>query len=301
MSTGSKIAWSDFWQAGGAGPESGCLPKALRQIDAVQRRVWAEVAASLRPGARVLDLATGDGAVLGKIRASRTDLKLIGVDSAQALPRAPKTITLRAGVAMEKLPFPDAGFDLVSSQFGFEYGDRAAVSREVARMLRAGGRYVFIVHHAAGPILGHNQARRAGLGWAVVESKLLRQAHALVAARRISRLPTPASFGEAPAMARRLFPGQTVAEEFVTAIHQTLELGRFHPPDAQRETLLMLEQRGRNEMARIDALSAAACTAADIEAIEKLLRGAGLFTQTGSELYEPDNPLPFAWLLRGGT
>jgi hypothetical protein len=54
-------------------------------------------------------------------------------------------------------------------------------------------------------------------------------------------------------------------------------------------------------MARIDALSAAACTAADIEAIEKLLRGAGLFTQTGSELYEPDNPLPFAWLLRGGT
>lgn len=299
MSTRSEAAWSDFWGAGGGGPESGCLPKGLQRIDAVQRRVWADAAAPLAPGARVLDLATGDGAVLGKIRASRTDLKLTGVDSATRLPPAPKGTTLRPRVAMEALPFLDGSVDLVTSQFGYEYGDRAAIAREVARVLAPGGRYAFIVHHADGPIVAHNQARRAGLGWAVVQSGLLAQAKALVRARLLTPLPTPQRFRDAPAEARRLYPAQNVAEEFTTAILLTLELGRSHPPAAQSEALAQLESKGRNEMARIDALAAAACGEADVEAIREHLTKAGLAPSPAALLHEPGSAAPFAWLLSG--
>jgi SAM-dependent methyltransferase len=299
MSTRSEAAWSDFWTGGGAGPESGCLPKGLARIDAVQRQVWAEIAAPLRKGGRVLDLATGDGAVLGKIRSSRTDLKLTGVDSAARLPPGPKGAVLQAGIAMERLPFPDRSFDLVTSQFGYEYGDRAAIAREVARVLAPAGRLAFIVHHADGPILAHNLARRAGLGWAVVDSGLLAQAKALVRARALAPLPTPPRFRQAPAEARRLYPGQSVAEEFVTAVLQSLELGRAHPTLAQLEALDELEARGRNEMARIDALAGAACTQADIEAIEQVLQAAGLTLEPRRELRETGGSVPFAWLLTG--
>lgn len=299
MSTRSEAAWSDFWGAGGSGPESGCLPQALRRIDAVQRRVWAEAVAPLKAGARVLDLATGDGAVLGKIRARRTDLKLTGVDSAARLPPAPRGATLRAGVAMEVLPFRNGSFELVTSQFGYEYGDRAAIAREVARVLTPGGRYAFIIHHAAGPILAHNQARRAGLGWAVVDSGLLAQAKALVRARRLASLPTPQRFRDALVEARRRYPAQTVAAEFTTAILHTLELGRGHPPEAQLETLAELESKARHEISRIDALAAAACSEQDIQAIRTHLGAAGLTSDHWSLLPEGERAAPFAWLLSG--
>ena len=297
--TRSEAAWSDFWSNGGAGPESGCLPKGLRGIDTVQRAVWSGIARRLRPGAKVLDLATGDGAVLGKLRAARTDLKLLGVDSAARLPPAPRGVTLRAGVAMEALPVGDGSFDLVTSQFGYEYGDRDAIAREVARVLLPRGRYAFIVHNADGPIVAHNLARRSGLGWAVVDSGLLAQAEALVRARRVAPLPTPARFRQAPLEARRLFPGQSVAEEFATAILQTLELGRVRPAAESLEALDELQRRGRNEMARIDALCAAACSAADIAAINAGLQGFGLAPEQTSQLYEPGSEIAFAWCVQG--
>jgi SAM-dependent methyltransferase len=247
----------------------------------------------------VLDLATGDGAVLGKIRRSRADLKLTGVDSAARLPPAPKGMTLRSGIAMEALPFPDGSFDLVTSQFGFEYGDRAAIAREVARVLAPDRNYAFIVHHAAGPILAHNVARRGGLVWAVVDSNLLPQARALVRARQLAPLPTPERFRNAPGEAHRLFPGQSVATEFVTAILQTLELGRRSPPSMSLEALDELERKGRNEIARIDSLANAACAASDIDAIEAALVQARLTPAPRSELFEQGGAVPFAWFLTG--
>jgi len=49
----------------------------------------------------------------------------------------------------ENLPFPDASFDIVCSAFGGVpfVADSARVMREVARVLRPGGRWVFSVNH----------------------------------------------------------------------------------------------------------------------------------------------------------
>lgn len=295
----SRGAWSRFWSAGGRGPESGCLPNALKQVDAAQAGVWRSFARSLPRRARVLDLGTGDGAVLGKLKRARDDLKLVGVDSSPVLPPAPKGMTLKPGVAMENLPFAAASFDAVTSQFGFEYGQTDEVAREIGRVLTPGGSLLFVVHHADGPILEHNLARLSGLAWAVRESGLLDKARALARARAIAALPTPVVFRNASAEAKTRFPGQSVADEFVRAILETLERGRGAPPGEVLDVINTLEDRAANEIARIEALARAVCGRERLGLISEELGRAGIAMAEPAELGESARAHPFAWRLAG--
>jgi SAM-dependent methyltransferase len=295
----NQTAWSDFWAAGGAGPASGCLPNAVRGIDLAQRAIWEAAARRPSRGSRVLDLASGDAAVLERIRSVRPDLKLIGIDSSPRLPPAPKGVTLKPGVAMERLPFPDSHFALVTSQFGFEYGDKARVAKEVRRVLAPGGRIHFVVHHRGGAIVAHNLARRQALSWALIETGYLEKARLLARSRKIAALlPTPDHFKDAPQVARRRFPSQPVAEEFVTAIYQTLVGSRRHSPDEALEVLGLLERRASNEIARINALEKAACDAEQIRAVVQILANAGLEAEPPKAVEEQGGERIFAWLVK---
>jgi SAM-dependent methyltransferase len=172
-------AWSDFWAVNAGAPQGGCLPQRWAAIEDAQAAVWREFITSLPEGAKVLDLATGDGRVLGWMRASRADLVLTGIDLAPALPAPPEGTETRGGVAMESLPFGDGEFAAVVSQFGFEYGEVAKVAAEIARVLAPGGMVGLMVHRGDGPILEHNLARRAAIDWVLGEQQLgaiLRQA-----------------------------------------------------------------------------------------------------------------------------
>lgn len=296
---GSEAAWADFWRHGGAGPESGCLPLALRAIDAVQTQVWQDLARSLRRGARVLDLATGDGAVLGKMRRARSDLKLTGVDSSPVLPRGARGIELKPSTPMEDLPFADRAFDLVTSQFGFEYGDTERISRQIYRVLRPDGSFAFIVHHAEGRIVGHNAGRAEVLAWASRESGILEKAEGLVRARAVANIATPALFRDAPTEARRRFPAQSAGEEFLTAVLQTLELGRRARARESLEVLATLRAKADNEISRIEALRGAARTQDGIIRLAEQLRSAGLEVREPTALREDGEGQPFAWHLQG--
>jgi SAM-dependent methyltransferase len=299
MSTRSEKAWADFWSRGGAGPESGCLPKGLAGIDAEQRRIWGAVAEQMPPGASVLDLATGDGAVLGKLRSRRSDLKMTGVDSSAVLPKGVQGAKLIPKVAMESLPFRDGSFDLVTSQFGFEYGDTGRIAAEVRRVLRPDGRYAFIIHHAEGAIVAHNRGRaevlRAALGPGGVHEKAV----ALAKARQLAPLPTPPFFFTAPEDALRQFPGQDVGQEYAAAVLQTLEMGRRRHPRETLEVLDALKGKAENEISRIEALREAARDANGIAALCDQLRAAGLSAGEPEVLRERLDALPFGWHVAG--
>jgi ubiquinone/menaquinone biosynthesis C-methylase UbiE len=80
----------------------------------------------------------------------------IGMDLSAAQLAHARQLDRRTGIAVpivqadaQQLPFADASFDLACSAFGALpfVADSAAVMREVARVLRPGGRWVFSVTH----------------------------------------------------------------------------------------------------------------------------------------------------------
>jgi len=114
---------------------------------------WGSVvaeAACIGPGERVLDVACGTG-VLAMAAAERVGSagQVAGLDVNEDMLRVARRkserIDWRQGRA-ESMPFADACFDAVVSQFGFMFfEDRVAALREMMRVLRPGGRLAVAV------------------------------------------------------------------------------------------------------------------------------------------------------------
>ena len=134
-------------------------------LKAAQREAWASFLpveimttppaaklikfAQVAPGQRVLDVGCGTGVVA--VTAACRGAKVSGLDLTPVLlERARKNASI-AGVDVEfiegdveALPYPDASFDVVLSQFGHIFAPRPAVAiREMLRVLKSGGRIAF--------------------------------------------------------------------------------------------------------------------------------------------------------------
>jgi ubiquinone/menaquinone biosynthesis C-methylase UbiE len=96
--------------------------------------------------ATILDVGCGTGRLLRAAGARWPSVRLIGVDPAEGMVREARERTpgadLHVGSA-EALPLPDASVDLVMSTLSFHHWrDQAQGLREIARVLRPGGRFV---------------------------------------------------------------------------------------------------------------------------------------------------------------
>jgi SAM-dependent methyltransferase len=115
--------------------------------------------AALLPGERVLDLGTGTGAVAeraattvgpgGEVVGLDISLEMLALATRRAKELGLGNVCYVEGRA-EAIPTPDAAFDVVLASLSLMYViDRAAGAREIARVLRPGGRLVAAVW--AGP------------------------------------------------------------------------------------------------------------------------------------------------------
>lgn len=116
-------------------------------------RLWKRQAmklCALRPGERVLDVATGTGDLaFVEAAAVGPQGQVVGVDSCAAMldvarERRRGAVDFQEGDAMD-LRFPDASFDVVTISFGLRnVVDRAQAVREFQRVLRPGGRLMVL-------------------------------------------------------------------------------------------------------------------------------------------------------------
>jgi demethylmenaquinone methyltransferase/2-methoxy-6-polyprenyl-1,4-benzoquinol methylase len=106
-----------------------------------------------RPGMRILDVATGTGMVA--FAEAQRGATVVGLDQSEAMldgararlertPQLADRLSFVSGEA-EALPFADAEFDALSFTYLLRYvDDRGATMRELARVLKPGGRIAMV-------------------------------------------------------------------------------------------------------------------------------------------------------------
>ena len=129
------------WEEHAAGYEPVLRPITGRLVDPLLD------AASVRPGTRLLDVATGPGHVAA--RAAERGAAVVGVDVAESMValarRRHPGIEFRHGDA-EALPLPGASFDAVVANFALLHlGRPERAAAEFARVLAPGGRVAVTV------------------------------------------------------------------------------------------------------------------------------------------------------------
>ena len=151
MSTGAAAVPATAWDR--------AAPLYDVQLGLERRALDAAVeVASPSAGDRVLDLATGTGALLRRLALSPdSPREVLGVDASAAMlaraPALPPTWRLRR-VDATQLPLPTGGYDLVCAAYLLHVLDataRRAVLREVTRVLAPGGRLVLVTVTAPPP------------------------------------------------------------------------------------------------------------------------------------------------------
>ncbi|QNA88175.1 class I SAM-dependent methyltransferase [Massilia sp. Dwa41.01b] len=142
-----KAVWSRYWSHGVA---HSCGGSYGNRYDGALAHFWRSHFDSMSPGARMLDIATGNGAVPqlmldsapATVACDAIDLALPEPAwLADLAPNRRRQVRFHGQQAAESLPFADASFDLVTSQYGLEYTDLARSVPEVLRVLRPGARY----------------------------------------------------------------------------------------------------------------------------------------------------------------
>lgn len=285
-------AWGDFWAinsrgsaAGGDG--GGCLPQRWAAIEQAQASAWLSFIGDLAKGAKLLDLATGDGRVLRWMQSSRADLQLQGIDLAPQIPAPPPGIVTQGGVAMEALPFGDNHFDAVVSQFGFEYGNVTKVAAEIARVLAKGGKVGLMVHRGDGPILEHNKQRRRELLWALKEKAVARKVRSILRDGPPGIEKAAKLAGKAADQGAAKFGQQSPAWEIPEAIRRSCLMGRRAGVGSIIDTVGAIERQADNEIGRIRSLAKACATA---DARDKIVDGFavhGISHTNSSPICEP--------------
>lgn len=161
----SNDGWREYWQESRL---AACVPENPLSAAAIENK-WAEFFAGLPDGARILDVATGNGVVLvwaaRAAKAGEREFSLTGVDSAAIDPArfVPEHQDILSDVRFlgntpaEVLPFADNSFDVVVSQYGLEYADLDQALAEASRVLVPAGQLHWLAHDTQSAVVAHGR------------------------------------------------------------------------------------------------------------------------------------------------
>lgn len=183
MTNENENNWSNYWQGRTASEAGAALVGVGIESDADIGEFWRQRLGALPKTTRILDLACGAGSVVR--RAAALDMNdVTGVDiSTAAIAALQNEFPNAAGVvaSADDTGLPSASFDLVASQFGFEYAQVNKAASEAARLLKTGGQFLALAHSADSAIEAE-VSRNGGVAKDIVLSGFIEAAEALFAA-----------------------------------------------------------------------------------------------------------------------
>lgn len=303
--------WTDYWRSGRG---ASCFEGSAIEVSLT--RLWDEFIDRLDNGARVLDLATGNGTVArscaARARRRGIDIRIDAVDAAAIDPPRVladpdglfRSIAFHGGTRLEALPFADAGFDGIVSQFGFEYADEAGASAEAARCLAPGGQLRFLLHAREGAVardsaIRAERLRRAMTAGGPLElvrdlSRASEAGDSATLARRSRELP--AAMQELRRLAER--PPADDAALFYSNEFLRLwaDRARYRPQDVRRS----IEDGWANAdgvARRQEEMLRAARSAGDLARLEARFADAGLAVDEARALRDERDGRQIGWLL----
>lgn len=183
----SRGAWTRYWRSGAL---HSCAGSYAGNYDGAIGSFWSRAWARLGPGDRVLDLASGNGA-LPRLLLDRVDDPGVGCDAVDLAPVGPawveqlpavqrSRLAFHGGTPAESLPFAGGSHALVTSQYGLEYTDLDRSVPELLRVLRRPGRVALLLHHAASRPVALARDELGHIDWLRAPQGLLDAAAALL-------------------------------------------------------------------------------------------------------------------------
>ncbi|MBL8330961.1 MAG: class I SAM-dependent methyltransferase [Rubrivivax sp.] len=189
--------WTRHWASGAA---HSCTGSFGETYGGALATFWSRVFRGLPPGAQLLDIATGNGAVprlLMRERELASGISCHAIDLADVAPawagsldggQRPR-LQFHGGVSADQLPFENSRFDGVSSQYGIEYANLDLAMAEALRVLKPGGLLALVLHHADSRPVSLAQWEVEHLDWLLGEDGLLPCAHELLEPLERARSP----------------------------------------------------------------------------------------------------------------
>lgn len=306
--------WEAYWRGTGDA-EAWTVGGSSHPLLAAFWERFFDAFAGLPPTPRMLDLASGNGAVVAiamerladkRPQVSCLDLSAAAVENIRRRFPSVRGIVSDAG----RVPLDDGGFEIVTSQFGVEYAGPDAVG-EAARLLAPGGRLGLLMHIRDGIIERECRASLDAVtcigdaGFVPLARDMFR--HGFAAVRGADRAP----YDEA---ARRLAPAARRVERLVieqgeqvaggTPAQLYADVARIHgrlPAYDPGEVLGWLD-RMEMELAdygeRMSAMVGAALDEPAFEEICRRLAAAGCELDRRGPLVSLGDDLPLAWAVR---
>ncbi len=205
---GRQSAWNTYWTRGFL---HSCPTSFQGNYSGAIGEYWREAFRALPAEARIVDLASGNGALPRMLLEQRgVEVEVDAVDAAQLRPDwlasgSAGNVRFHPGVWMEDLPFAAASFDAVLSQFGIEYAERPAAWQEALRVLKPGGALYWVMHHRASVFAQVAAEESEAYEWLVQGNGLLEAARDLAPWLQQARQGRNPAGSSAAEEARRVF------------------------------------------------------------------------------------------------
>lgn len=314
MQSDNSKQWSQFWKQGFITTFGASKPD---NYDGIVRDFWYEKFAELPSSALVLDIATGNGAIATIAaevgRKLQKNFFVAASDLAQINPELTnndqgsalrESIYFYSNTPCEKQPFDDASFDLVCSQFGFEYSDIELTIPEVRRVLAPKGRFIAISHHVDSSLISAAREEIEVYQYALFEldlfGRLRKYFEALgdldgnpkkLARRLEAAKPYSQAVNEGMDRFRGRYPEEESAKEIVGAISY---LGRGAREKTTKQRLYALEAAAEDfglANKRLQDMVRAALGQEQIDRLQRIGKAAGFESVICLRLFGDDSTL----------